>query len=206
MNGVMGLVVLGTSIWMAVDASQLGYDKRDLRGLGAMGPTGWFLAGILLWIVAFPLYLVKRGELKAAGDRRRALAAAGFPHGQLPQAGMHGHPGPTHPGMHGHPGPMHPGIHGHPGPMPPGMHGQPGPMHPGMHGQPAPVHPGMHPHGHPMHASHGAQPPVGQPQPQAPTDIDAIVAQIKKLDELRVAGILSDAEFQHKKSELLART
>lgn len=69
----MGLMVLATSIWMAVDASQLGYDKRDVPGLAGMGPVGWFLSGLLLWIVAFPFYLMKRGELKAAGERRRAL-------------------------------------------------------------------------------------------------------------------------------------
>ncbi len=81
----MSLVVLASAIWMAVDASQLGYDKRDIRGLAAMGPVGWFFAGLLLWIVAFPLYLVKRGELKAAGEFRRQALAGGPAAGFLPQ-------------------------------------------------------------------------------------------------------------------------
>src|SRR5688572_7397741 len=69
--GSLGLLVVGSSIWMAMDSSRLGYDKRDIRGLAAVGPTGWLLAGLFLWVVAFPLYLFKRNELKAAGERRR---------------------------------------------------------------------------------------------------------------------------------------
>ncbi|MBL8946146.1 MAG: SHOCT domain-containing protein [Myxococcales bacterium] len=78
----LGLVVLATSIWMAVDASRLGYDKRDIKGIAGMGPVGWFFCGLFLWIVAFPLYLIKRPELAAAGERRR-LGGAPMP-GALP--------------------------------------------------------------------------------------------------------------------------
>ncbi len=32
--------------------------------MGNMGPISWFLACLLIWIVAFPFYLAKRGEFK----------------------------------------------------------------------------------------------------------------------------------------------
>ena len=61
---VLFLIVLGTSIWVAVDASSIGVKKGQLQGLAGMGPAGWFFACLLLWIFAFPFYLCKRGALK----------------------------------------------------------------------------------------------------------------------------------------------
>jgi len=58
------LIVVGTSIWVAIDASIIGVKNGQLKGLAGMGPAGWFFACLLLWIVGFPLYLAKRGELK----------------------------------------------------------------------------------------------------------------------------------------------
>jgi hypothetical protein len=49
------LVVVATTIWVGVDAS-----KRDWRG--GSGTATWVIGCILLWIVAFPMYLVKRGS------------------------------------------------------------------------------------------------------------------------------------------------
>ena len=43
-----------------------------------------------------------------------------------------------------------------------------------------------------------------QPAPAAPAAADPL-DRLKKLDELRTAGVLSDAEFQAKKAELLAQ-
>jgi hypothetical protein len=54
------LVVVGTTIWVGVDAS-----KRDWRGASGSGGSStatWVLGCILLWIVVFPMYLVKRGR------------------------------------------------------------------------------------------------------------------------------------------------
>jgi hypothetical protein len=62
------IVVIGTSIWMAFDAKQIGYDKKDVKGMAGMGPAGWFFGGLLLWIVVFPLYLASRNKLKAAAS------------------------------------------------------------------------------------------------------------------------------------------
>jgi hypothetical protein len=209
MGGFMWLVVVGTSIWMAADAAQIDYDKRDVRGLGAMNPVGWFFAGMLLWIVAFPLYLFKRGELKAAGERRKQLMAS-MPH-QLPPAprpedAWNGpnpyaaNPYAANPYAANPYGPSQPNPYGHPpqpNPYGPPQHpyGQPNP-----HGQPNPYAAQPNPYGDPN--PYAAQPPSSP----SPANIDELARQIKKLDELRSAGILTEAEFQQKKSELLART
>jgi hypothetical protein len=66
------MIVIGSSIWMAVDAND--YGKRyGVRGPSmafglprpgdqGAGPLPWFLFGFLLWIVGFPLYLVRRSK------------------------------------------------------------------------------------------------------------------------------------------------
>ena len=60
MNLLPYLVVLGTSVWVLIDARKLGIAKRGGRGFFHMGPVGWFLSCVLLWIVAFPAYLLAR--------------------------------------------------------------------------------------------------------------------------------------------------
>jgi len=47
-----------------------------------------------------------------------------------------------------------------------------------------------------------AQPQYAQPAP-APSDMDAKIAQLKQLGELREQGVLTDAEFEEQKSRLL---
>ena len=42
----------------------LGSKKGQLRGLGNLGPAGWFLACLLLWFPAFFFYLYKRPAFK----------------------------------------------------------------------------------------------------------------------------------------------
>lgn len=64
MDAVILIAVVATSIWVAVDASTIGVKKGQLKGLGNMGPVGWFFVCLLLWIVGFPFYLAKRPELK----------------------------------------------------------------------------------------------------------------------------------------------
>lgn len=49
------LVVVGTTIWVGVDAS-----KRDWSG--GSGTATWVIGCVLLWIVVFPIYLAKRGR------------------------------------------------------------------------------------------------------------------------------------------------
>jgi hypothetical protein len=71
MENLIFFVVFGTSIWMAFDASKIGYDKKDVSGIAGMGPVGWFFAGLLLWIISFPLYLASRNKLKEAAARKK---------------------------------------------------------------------------------------------------------------------------------------
>jgi len=59
--GITIVTILATSALMAVEASQLRMGgKRD--GKATTGPAGWFLCGLLLWIVAFPAYLYSRSK------------------------------------------------------------------------------------------------------------------------------------------------
>ena len=75
------LIILGTSLWMAFDAHQIGYDKKDVKGMAGMGPLGWLFGGLLLWIIAFPLYLVSRSKLKEAAAQKNGH---GTPTGEPP--------------------------------------------------------------------------------------------------------------------------
>ena len=63
------LLVIGTSIWVLVDAQSIGVKKGQLQGMANMGPWGWFFVCLLLWIVGFPMYLAKRGEYKRINSR-----------------------------------------------------------------------------------------------------------------------------------------
>ena len=58
------VIVVATSIWVLVDAMTIGIKSGQVKGLANMGPVSWFLSCLLLWIIAFPMYLAKRGEFK----------------------------------------------------------------------------------------------------------------------------------------------
>lgn len=58
------LIVIGTSIWVLFDAKSIGAKRGQIKGLANMGPVGWFLTCLGIWIIAFPLYLVKRNEFR----------------------------------------------------------------------------------------------------------------------------------------------
>lgn len=64
MEALFFIVVLGTSIWVLVDTKTIGVKKGQLKGMADLGPWGWFFVCLLLWIIGFPFYLAKRGELK----------------------------------------------------------------------------------------------------------------------------------------------
>jgi hypothetical protein len=65
----MWLMVIGTSIWVFFDATTIGVKKGQVAGIADMNPIGWLLACLLLWIIAFPLYLSKRSEFKRINAR-----------------------------------------------------------------------------------------------------------------------------------------
>ena len=64
MEALIFIVVLGTSIWILVDTKTIGVKKGQIKGVADLGPWGWFFVCLLLWIIGFPFYLAKRGELK----------------------------------------------------------------------------------------------------------------------------------------------
>jgi hypothetical protein len=63
---VMWLIVIGTAIWVLIDAKKLGVRKGLVTGVGNMGPWAWFFVTLLLWIIGFPAYLYYRGQFKRA--------------------------------------------------------------------------------------------------------------------------------------------
>ena len=63
-SDVLLVVVLVSAIWVYFDAKSIGVRKGQVSGFADMGPGGWFLTTLLLWIVGLPLYLAKRGEFK----------------------------------------------------------------------------------------------------------------------------------------------
>lgn len=66
MGYIVLLVVIGTSIWVLIDAQSIGVRKGLVTGVADMGPVGWFIACLGIWILAFPFYLAKRDEFKQA--------------------------------------------------------------------------------------------------------------------------------------------
>jgi hypothetical protein len=64
MGSIFLIVIIVTSIWVFFDAKTIGVQKGQVDGIANMGPLGWLLCCLLLWIVGFPLYLAKRSQFK----------------------------------------------------------------------------------------------------------------------------------------------
>lgn len=79
LNAIVWLFVFLTSLGVFLDAKRIGARKGLLKGIGDLSPGGWFACCLFLWILGFPLYLIKRGDIKAA-----AMAASGGGYGQAP--------------------------------------------------------------------------------------------------------------------------
>jgi hypothetical protein len=60
------IIVAVTTLWLLIDARSIGVRKGAVPGFFDMGVAGWFFSCLLMWIVAFPAYLVKRSEYKQA--------------------------------------------------------------------------------------------------------------------------------------------
>ena len=57
------LLAIGTTMWVGIDSHNLGMRKGALKGNSLdLSTTGWVFVCLLLWIVAFPCYLVARGR------------------------------------------------------------------------------------------------------------------------------------------------
>ena len=83
------VIILASAIWVYFDARNIGVKKGLVPGMGNMGPAGWFVVTLLLWIIGFPMYLLYRGKFKlavgATSNRANApisgSAKAGMPTG-----------------------------------------------------------------------------------------------------------------------------
>jgi hypothetical protein len=64
MEVILWMIVVASSIWVLVDAKSIGVQKGQIKGMGDIGPWGWFFVCLLFWIIGFPFYLAKRGEYK----------------------------------------------------------------------------------------------------------------------------------------------
>ena len=67
---LLAVVVVGTSIWVGVDANALRVatlkGRKDLPGSVRTSAFTWAIAVLLFWIVFFPWYLARRSTIKAA--------------------------------------------------------------------------------------------------------------------------------------------
>jgi len=55
-------IIIVTSLWVFFDAKRIGIKKGQITGIANLGPGGWLIACLLLWVVAFPIYVVKRPQ------------------------------------------------------------------------------------------------------------------------------------------------
>ena len=60
------IVIVASSIWVYTDANKLGVRKDAKAGLLNLNysPMRWLVSCLLLWIIFFPLYWIKRVEYK----------------------------------------------------------------------------------------------------------------------------------------------
>lgn len=119
-TALIWLFVLLSSLWVYFDAKRIGARKGLLPGFGDMNPGGWFLVCLLLWIIGFPLYLIKRGKIRDA-----AMRAAQGGYGPGPYPGGYPPQGYGPPGGYGQPGGYGPPPQGGYGPPPQGGYGPP---------------------------------------------------------------------------------
>ena len=91
MTSLLLLAVVGTSIWVAVEASNLRARPGVLGGgLLDMGPVAWFFCCLLFWIVGFPAYLLTRPRYVAAARQLQFGQVGHAPHGYGPFGYHHG--------------------------------------------------------------------------------------------------------------------
>jgi len=72
---LLWVIPLFSSIWVLFDAKSIGVRKGQIPGFFGMGVWGWFFACLILYLVAFPGYLVKRGELRRVNGKEPSSAS-----------------------------------------------------------------------------------------------------------------------------------
>jgi hypothetical protein len=74
------VVIVVSTIWVAVDANKLGMRRGRLRGgVLDMGVASWTICCLFLWIVSFPCYLVARSKYRAMQSFQTNYQGATFP-------------------------------------------------------------------------------------------------------------------------------
>jgi hypothetical protein len=69
----LAALILGSSVWVAFDAANLGARTGVRPGKPFdVGPGFWFFDCLIFWIIAFPMYLAARPDYVAAKRRREA--------------------------------------------------------------------------------------------------------------------------------------
>jgi hypothetical protein len=66
---LLALVVIGTTIWIGIDASQREWSD-------GFSTAAWVVGALLLWILVFPYYLVRRGKAPLKGSPSPAPVAS----------------------------------------------------------------------------------------------------------------------------------
>jgi len=79
-EALMWIAVLGSAAWVFYDANSNGIQRGQNSGFFDMGPVGWSICTALIWIIAFPAYLIKRNDLIAAAN----VKLQPFPPGDKP--------------------------------------------------------------------------------------------------------------------------
>jgi len=74
MSTIFAILIIASIIWVAYDASKIGVKKGMISGMFNMGIFGWVVACILVWIIFFPAYIIKRGEYIKAGTLSQNFA------------------------------------------------------------------------------------------------------------------------------------
>jgi hypothetical protein len=72
-KNILTLVIVGTSVWMFVDAWRL--DLRTYKSGIAVYPFVLFTAGLVVWPVIFPAYVVVRSKILAEQLPKRTSSA-----------------------------------------------------------------------------------------------------------------------------------
>ena len=84
MNSILVAVIGVSSVWVYLDASKHRIGKLGGKGFFNLSAGGWGVVTMMLWIVGFPSYLIKRSGLKATAEDmpvtspKRGLKAAGL--------------------------------------------------------------------------------------------------------------------------------
>ncbi len=89
LDAIIVAVIVATAVWVYLDATKNNIGKiSDQKGMFNMSAGAWSIVTLLLWIIGFPAYLIKRGDLiekakdnpvevKGRGGKASALSIIG---------------------------------------------------------------------------------------------------------------------------------